>query len=547
MDKRQRRHFRRYKRHSQFDLVFDKRTFRAELVDYSGSGVGIIVESSLPVTEGAVLDLALSEPAIHTEGKIVWLKRSGKGIKIGIKKIGIFHGLFRDYILADVFIGLQRRKMTGILELRNDPLLKKVYIRDGEVIFSESNQSDDGIGEILLREGKISSKQYVHFKDVSKNTEKKHVTLLVELGYLKPAELVWAVRRQSEEIIMSLFGMENGSFEFKECPVSDKVITLKLSPVNLIYKRINRISEPHKLRKIEDLLQLSDNSLMCFSSDPLNLFQSITLDDAGREVVSYIDGKTSIKDILLLSHHSEIETRKILYALLSTRIIDSKDSKREIPQEIINKIETTYTTFENAGYYKILALRESAPFDEIKKAYHNAVKEFHPDRYSYLDSEHLRHKLNTIFYFITEAYAILSDPEKRKQYDSQLSYKTVQKTSNNELAVIRFEEAIREFRNKNFTQASEFFGQAVYLDSSIAKYHYYYGLSLGKLKRYKDAGRALQKALKIDPINADCLAELGYVYLDLGFEARARNSFEKALRLSPSHKRAGEGMRYFMK
>jgi len=570
VDKRQRRHFRRYKRRSQFDLVFDKRTFRAELIDYSGSGVGIIVESSLPVTEGAVLDLALSEPAIHTEGEIVWLKRSGKGIKIGIKKIGIFHGLLRDYILADVFIGLQRRKMTGILELRNDSLLKKVYIRDGEVIFSESNQSDDGIGEILLREGKISSKQYVHFKDVSKNTEKKHITLLVELGYLKPAELVWAVRRQSEEIIMSLFGMENGSFEFKECPVSDKVITLKLSPVNLIYKGINRISELHKLKKIENLLQLSDNSLMCFSSDPLNLFQSITLDDAGREVVSYIDGKTSIKDILLLSHHSEIETRKILYALLSTRIIDSKDSKselkhtsdnpeeisaediirkskREIPQEIINKIETTYTTFLNAGYYKILALRESAPFDEIKRAYHKAVKEFHPDRYSYLDSEHLRHKLNTIFNFITEAYAILSDPEKKKQYDSQLSYKTVQKTSNNELAVIRFEEAIREFRNKNFTQASEFFGQAVYLDSSIAKYHYYYGLSLGKLKRYKDAGRALQKALKIDPINADCLAELGYVYLDLGFEARARNSFEKALRLSPSHKRAGEGMRYFMK
>jgi len=368
VDKRQRRHFRRYKRRSQFDLVFDKRTFRAELIDYSGSGVGIIVESSLPVTEGAVFDLTISEPAIHTEGEIVWLNRSGQGIEIGIKKIGILHGLLRDYILADVFIGLQRRKMTGILEVRNAPLLKKVYIRDGEVIFSESNQSDDGIGEILLREGKINSKQYVHFKDVSKNTEKKHVTLFVELGYLKPEELVWAVRRQSEEIIMSLFGMENGRFEFKECPISDKVITLKLSPVNLIYKGINRISELHKLRKIENLLQLSDNSLMCFSTDPLNLFQSITLDDAGREVLSYIDGKTSIKDILLLSHHSEFETRKILYALLSTRIIDSKDSKSElkhpsdnpeeisaediirkskrgIPQEIINKIETTYTTF----------------------------------------------------------------------------------------------------------------------------------------------------------------------------------------------------------
>lgn len=570
MDKRQRRHFRRYKKRSQFDLLLGNRTSRAELIDYSASGIGIIVEGSLPVTEGKVLTLTLSEPAIRTEGEIVWLRRTGPGVRVGIKKIGSLHGLLRDYILADVFIGLQRRRVTGILEVRNGPLLKKVYVKDGEVIFSESNQSDDDLGEILLREGKINSTQYSHFKNVSKKIDKKHGTLFIELGYLKPAQLVWAVRHQSEEIIMSLFGIENGSFEFKECQISDKVITLKLSPVNLIYKGIKRISEPHKLRKIENLLQLSDNSLMCFSPDPLNLFQSITLDDAGREVVSYIDGKTSIKDILLLSHHNEFDTRKILYALLSTRIIDSGDSKSElkhtsinpeeisdedidkklrraVPQEIINKIETTYTTFKNTGYYEIFGLRESASFDEIKRAYHKIVKEFHPDRYTYLDSDLLKSQLNTIFYFITEAYATLSDPEKKKQYDSQISSKTVQKTSNIELAKIRFEEAMNEFRNKNFTRSAELFGQSVYLDSSIANYHYYYGLSLEKLKRYKDAGRALQKALKIDPINADCLAELGYVYLDLGFEARARNSFKKALRLSPSHKRASEGMRYFMK
>ena len=569
MDKRKRRHFRRYKRRSQFDLLLGNRRSRAELVDYSASGVGSIVEGSPPVTQGAVLTLTLSEPAIRTEGEIVWLKRSGRGVKIGIKKIGLLHGLLRDYILADVFIGLQRTRMTGILEVREVPILKKVYIREGVMIFSESNQSDDDLGEILLREGKINSTQYMHFKDVSKKTGKKHGALFIELGYLKPADLVWAVRHQSEEIIMSLLGMENGSYEFKECPISDNVITLKLSPVNLIYKGIHRLREPHQLRKIEDLLQLSDNSLICFSSDPLNLFQSITLDDAGREVVSYIDGKTSIKDIILLSQNSEFDTRKILYALLNTQIIEGIDSKSElrhssdktdelsaediikklkraVPQEIINKIETTYTTFKNANYYEIFGLRESAPFDEIKRAYHKIVREFHPDRYSYLDSDHLKSQLNTIFCFITEAYAILSDPEKKEQYD-KLSYKTVQKTSNVELARIRFEEAKSEFSNSNFSQASELFGQAVYLDSSVAKYHYYYGLSLENLKRYKDAGRALQKALEIDPINADFLAELGYVYFNLGFLARAKSSFEKALRLSPSHKRAREGMRYFMK
>ena len=68
--------------------------------------------------------------------------------------------------------------------------------------------------------------------------------MLVRLGYLKPQELVWAVRRQVEEIILSLFGFEGSSseVEFKEEPLpSDEVITLKLSAANLIYRGIKRL------------------------------------------------------------------------------------------------------------------------------------------------------------------------------------------------------------------------------------------------------------------------------------------------------------------
>jgi curved DNA-binding protein len=63
-------------------------------------------------------------------------------------------------------------------------------------------------------------------------------------------------------------------------------------------------------------------------------------------------------------------------------------------------------------YYKALGVEKGASLEDIKKAYRKLALKYHPDR-NPSDKKRAEEK----FKDISEAYAVLSDPEKRKQYD----------------------------------------------------------------------------------------------------------------------------------
>lgn len=65
-----------------------------------------------------------------------------------------------------------------------------------------------------------------------------------------------------------------------------------------------------------------------------------------------------------------------------------------------------------SDYYKILKVPKTASVDEIKKAYRKLALKWHPDKNPENTSE-----ANKKFREISEAYEVLSDPNKRKMYD----------------------------------------------------------------------------------------------------------------------------------
>ena len=67
---------------------------------------------------------------------------------------------------------------------------------------------------------------------------------------------------------------------------------------------------------------------------------------------------------------------------------------------------------EYKDYYKLLGLERSASADDIRKAFRKLARQYHPD------VAKNKKEAEEKFKEINEAHEVLSDPEKRKKYDT---------------------------------------------------------------------------------------------------------------------------------
>ena len=69
----------------------------------------------------------------------------------------------------------------------------------------------------------------------------------------------------------------------------------------------------------------------------------------------------------------------------------------------------------DTDYYTVLGVERICSHDQINKAYRKLALQWHPDRNDAASKQHAESR----FKLITEAYAVLSDPQKRQQYNRE--------------------------------------------------------------------------------------------------------------------------------
>ncbi len=195
------------------------------------------------------------------------------------------------------------------------------------------------------------------------------------------------------------------------------------------------------------------------------------------------------------------------------------------------------------NYYQILGVSKEASRAEIKKAYIILAKKYHPD------SANENEDTTQIFADISEAYDILSDKEKRKEYDEKLEqYQKgidVEKQERQEKFMQYFKRGKRKIFMGDYMGAEKFI-QKVYehfkytgedIDSELLSY---YGFILVVSGRNKEEGLKMMDKAIIDSMFNDhnLILNLAEAYFIIENKKKGRELLKRALTLKPRSKRA---------
>jgi hypothetical protein len=273
---------------------------------------------------------------------------------------GGLKGQIADLPVPEILQHLRQSKASGILTLVSGGARKALYVKGGRVVFANSNLPNDRLGEILLREGKITVEEYdASIKAISKG--KRQGKALVEAGALGPKDLWEGVQFQVREIVYSVFQWDEGQFHFEESSLPDKErITVDLDIQDLILAGLRRVEADGR---IQSRYPEPDAVLERTPGETAS-----TLESYEEHVLRLVDGELSVTDICRESEIGDKETMKVLYALVSTSLARVKGKKvRALDQDFVpeDTLITVLNSFNQMyGHIFRYMVREVGPIAE---------------------------------------------------------------------------------------------------------------------------------------------------------------------------------------
>ncbi len=226
-----------------------------------------------------------------------------------------------DHDLPDLLLVISRSGKTGRLHFSNPEGDKTLDLQGGKIVFAESSSQDDGLGQYLLRAGKISLMDYTRVARMVQ-PGKRLGELLVDENVLTADDLVPAVIGQVRSIVLGLFRRTETWYRFKEEELEQKeAITLDLAVPELILEGVRYVESWRRVSKGVGSLESVYQQAAAREQEWLG---SKLADDV-RELVDMLATPTSLADICTRATLPDFEACRYLWAFRTLGWIDLVD------------------------------------------------------------------------------------------------------------------------------------------------------------------------------------------------------------------------------
>jgi curved DNA-binding protein CbpA len=181
----------------------------------------------------------------------------------------------------------------------------------------------------------------------------------------------------------------------------------------------------------------------------------------------------------------------------------------------------------STDFYGVLGVPRNATTEQIKERFLQLTRERHPDRFSGAEKQ----AAELAFQSITQAFNMLSNPERRRLHDIELSRPTAHKPDPGELVRVFMQRGVKAYKGKNFIEAADNFDRATEADPNNGlAWHHLARTCLQQERWLPRAVTAVVRACELEPMKAEYHKLAGQVFLKSGDREKAMNYFRQAIR-----------------
>lgn len=236
-------------------------------------------------------------------------------------------GELHSYTLPSLLFSIYQSRETGVLTLAQitvamEQTQKSIYIQNGRPTFATSNDREDRLGQVFLRRGMISLERLLTATDRSLSEKKRLGTVLVEEGWIRPMDLVTGVVEQVKGIIYTLFQWTDGRYQFQMGPLPTKeIITLSISPQNLILEGIQRVQSWYRIQEAIGALDTRYQT----SPGLKQLTEEMNLSLEEWSLLSLCEVPAPLREICARSPLKDFDICRLIWAFLATGVLRKVD------------------------------------------------------------------------------------------------------------------------------------------------------------------------------------------------------------------------------
>lgn len=240
--------------------------------------------------------------------------------------------------LVDIIGFINSNAWNGQLAVIDGAIRRTVFFRQGEICSAASNVPEERFGAILYRHGVIDDVQLEDALKASGSTAKLG-QVLVERKAITPHDVYTYVRKQIEEIFFAVLFMRRGDYYFYRTTVEDAAPQqFQLSTRSLLFDGVRRMDEVQLFKDRIPTLEIV--------FEPTGLPAPGDLDEPGRRVLALVDGMRDVGEIARSSRLGEFDSQKVLFQLLSYRLIRNQPPlellRPELPDDARVRVLDTY-------------------------------------------------------------------------------------------------------------------------------------------------------------------------------------------------------------